>query len=89
MDMKDGHIRPLPTTNGITAPPTETILFDTNKIKFVPKIKLPTITNFSSEIFFALTFIKGSEPMCNSFIQSTFLKSTSLILALLRIDIPR
>jgi hypothetical protein len=51
MDMKEGHIRPLPTANSITAPPTATILFDTNKIKFVPKIKLPTTTNFSSENF--------------------------------------
>ena len=52
MDMKDGHIRPLPTANSTTAALTETILFDTNKIKFVPKIKLPTITNFYSENFF-------------------------------------
>jgi hypothetical protein len=50
--MKEGHIRPLPTANSITAIPTETILFDTNKIKFVPKITLPIITNFSSENFF-------------------------------------
>ena len=50
--MKDGHIRPFPTANSITAPLTETILFDTNKIKFVPKIKLPMMTNFSSENFF-------------------------------------
>jgi hypothetical protein len=50
--MKDGHIRPLPTANNITAPTTATILFDTNKIKFVAKIKLPMMTNFSSENFF-------------------------------------
>jgi hypothetical protein len=53
MDMKDGHIRPLPTANSIAAPPTETILFDTNKTKFVPKIKLPMMTNFSSENLFS------------------------------------
>jgi hypothetical protein len=49
MDMKEGHIRPLPTANSITAPPTATILFDTNKTKFVPKNQT---TNFSSENFF-------------------------------------
>ena len=45
-------MRPLPIANNIIAQPTETILFDTNKIKFVPKIILPIITNFSSENFF-------------------------------------
>ena len=33
MDMKEGHMRPLPTANNITATLTEIILFDTNKIK--------------------------------------------------------
>ena len=46
IDMKDGHIRPLPTANNTIAAPIETILFDTNKIKFVPKITLPIITNY-------------------------------------------
>ena len=50
--MKDGHIRPLPSTNNITAPNTETRLFDANKTKFVPKIMLPMMTSFSSENFF-------------------------------------
>src|SRR5215471_7961248 len=36
MDMKEGHIRPLPSANNITAPNTETRLFDANKTKFVP-----------------------------------------------------
>jgi len=35
IDMKDGHIRPLPSANSITAPNTETRLFDANKTKFV------------------------------------------------------
>lgn len=48
IDMKDGHMRPLPTANNTMAPPINTILLDTNKIKFVPKIMLPIITNFSS-----------------------------------------
>ena len=52
MDMKEGHMRPLPTANNITATLTEIILFDTNKIKFVPKIMLPIMTNLSSENFF-------------------------------------
>lgn len=52
IDMKDGHIRPLPSANNITAPNTETRLFDANKTKFVPKIMLPMMTNFSSENFF-------------------------------------
>jgi hypothetical protein len=52
MDMKDGHMRPLPSANNITAPNTETRLFDANKTKFVHKIMLPIMTNFSSENFF-------------------------------------
>ena len=54
MDMKEGHIRPLPTANDTHSPPIETILFDTNKIKFVPNIRLPITTNFSSENFLVL-----------------------------------
>jgi hypothetical protein len=54
MDIKDGHMRPLPTANNSIVPLTETILFDTNKIKFVPKIMLSIITNFSSENFLML-----------------------------------
>ena len=38
-------MRPLPTANNTIAALTETILFDTNKIKFVPKIMLPIITD--------------------------------------------
>jgi hypothetical protein len=45
IDIKGGHIRPLPTANKITAPYTNMILFDTNKIKFVPSITLPIITS--------------------------------------------
>jgi hypothetical protein len=56
--MKDGHMRPLPTANNTIAALTETILFDTNKIKFVPKIMLPIITNFSSENFLMLYAIQ-------------------------------
>ena len=52
MDMKDGHMRPLPSANNITAPKTEIRLFDANKTKFIPKIMLPMMTNFSSENFF-------------------------------------
>ena len=60
MDMKEGHMRPLPAANSNTAAPTETILFDANKIKFVPKITLPTMTNFSSENFFPSKNIRPS-----------------------------
>jgi hypothetical protein len=44
-------MRPLPTANNTMAQLTYTILFDINKIKFVPKIMLPIVTNFSSEFF--------------------------------------
>jgi hypothetical protein len=40
-------MRALPTANNITGPPTETILFGTNKIKFVPKFRLPITDVFS------------------------------------------
>jgi hypothetical protein len=53
MDIKQGHIRPLPTANKITAAYIQIILSDTNNIKFVPKIILPTTTSFSSENFFS------------------------------------
>jgi hypothetical protein len=45
-------MRPLPSANKITAANTATMLFETNKTKFVPKIILPIITSFSSENFF-------------------------------------
>ena len=51
MDMKEGHIRPLPTANSITAPPMETILFDTNKIKFLQN-HATNDDRLSSENFF-------------------------------------
>jgi hypothetical protein len=52
MDIKDGHIRPLPTANKIAAPYSKLVLLDTNKIKLVPKIMLPIMTSYSSENIF-------------------------------------
>jgi hypothetical protein len=56
--MKEGHMRPLLTANSIIAQPTETILFDTNKIKFVPKMMLPIII-FPLRIFLMLYARQG------------------------------
>jgi hypothetical protein len=47
--MKDGHIRPLPSAKNMTATYAKAVLLATKRIKFIPKITLPIITNFSSK----------------------------------------